>query len=235
MSLVAPFERSSREPSSEPRITESVLGEVVEVQSPPQPGQVQVRLYHCDGPTGQDGPIWARVAFPLAGANRGMFMLPDKGDEVLVTFIGGDPRFPVVVGSLWNGRDAPTERIGERGVDRWSFRSKDGSKISVVEETSGNAVLKLEVPGGVTAELKQSGGGKLELKTTGSTVTIEPSGVTVRTSGQVSVRGSEITLSASSVTVNAPTADFSGVVQARTVIANAIVGTLYTPGAGNIW
>jgi hypothetical protein len=91
------------------------------------------------------------------------------------------------------------------------------------------------VPGGVTAELKQSGGGKLELKTMGSTVTIEPSGVTVRTSGQVSVRGSEITLSASSVTVNAPTADFSGVVQARAVIANAIVGTLYTPGAGNIW
>ncbi len=37
------------------------------------------------------------------------------------------------------------------------------------------------------------------------------------------------------LTVNAGMSKFSGVVQGDTVIANSVVGTSYTPGAGNIW
>jgi hypothetical protein len=35
--------------------------------------------------------------------------------------------------------------------------------------------------------------------------------------------------------VNAATSTFSGVVQCDTMIASTVVGTSYTPGAGNIW
>lgn len=235
MSSAPAFERHAIERSIAPRVTETVLGVVVEVQNPPAPGQVQVRLFHYDGPDGQDAPVWARVAAAVAGANRGSFALPDKGDEVLISFIGGDTRFPVVIGSLWNGKDRPTESIGSRGVDRWSFRSKDGCKASIVEERAGSAVLKLEVPGGVKAELRQAGGGELKLTTSGGTITIAASGITVRTSGTTTVQASSIQMRATTVNVTTPMATFSGVVQAQTVMANAIVGTLYTPGAGNIW
>jgi hypothetical protein len=37
------------------------------------------------------------------------------------------------------------------------------------------------------------------------------------------------------VTVNAGMAKFSGVVQADTLIANSVIASSYTPGAGNIW
>ena len=37
------------------------------------------------------------------------------------------------------------------------------------------------------------------------------------------------------VTVNSPMSRFSGVVQADTVITNAVISTSYTPGAGNVW
>ena len=40
---------------------------------------------------------------------------------------------------------------------------------------------------------------------------------------------------AGSVKVDAGMSTFSGVVKADTVIANSVVGTSYTPGAGNIW
>lgn len=234
MNQLPPFERASSDASAEPRWTESLLGVIVAVKSPPAPGLVQLRLFNCDGPEGQDAPIWARVAMPLAGNNRGMFMLPDVGDEVLVTFIGGDSRFPVVVGSLWNGKHPPTEKIGERGVDRWSFRSKDGTTISVVEKQAGAATLKLEVPGGVSATLKQADGGKLELKAAGTTITIDTNGVTVSTPGKVQVKGSEIELKAGQVNVKSATSTFHGTINARAVIATQIVGTLYTPGAGNM-
>ena len=37
------------------------------------------------------------------------------------------------------------------------------------------------------------------------------------------------------VQVDAPMAQFSGVVKCETLIATTVVGTSYTPGAGNIW
>jgi hypothetical protein len=35
--------------------------------------------------------------------------------------------------------------------------------------------------------------------------------------------------------VNAGMSKFSGVVKCDTIIANSVVGSSYTPGAGNIW
>ena len=40
---------------------------------------------------------------------------------------------------------------------------------------------------------------------------------------------------AGTVTVDAGMSSFSGVVRADTVIANSVISTSYTPGAGNIW
>ena len=33
--------------------------------------------------------------------------LPDIGDDVLVAFLFGEERRPIVVGCLWNGKDVP--------------------------------------------------------------------------------------------------------------------------------
>lgn len=38
-------------------------------------------------------------------ADRATFFLPEVGDEVLVEFVGGDIAHPIVIGSLWNGKD----------------------------------------------------------------------------------------------------------------------------------
>ena len=92
------------------------LGTVVNVLDPAGLNRVQVRIYNTDGIADQDMPVWARVAVPFAGGKRGAFFIPDVGDEVLVVLLSGDPRFPVVVGSLWNGNE--TRDIGRR----WQVR-----------------------------------------------------------------------------------------------------------------
>lgn len=50
---------------------------------------------------------WARIATPMAGMARGMYFVPQIGDEVLVAFHHGDVREPYVIGSLWNTLDRP--------------------------------------------------------------------------------------------------------------------------------
>ena len=41
---------------------------------------------------------WARLATPMAGAERGLVLIPEVGDEVLVAFEREDLRFPYVLG-----------------------------------------------------------------------------------------------------------------------------------------
>ncbi len=136
------------------------LATVVNVKDPENRNRVQVRLYNADGVTDQDGPIWARVAVPFAGGNRGAFFIPDVGDEVAVAFLGGDPRAAIVIGSLWNGQDSAPETIGGSGqsVDRWTITGKAGTRIAIVEQPASSATITFSTPGGLTGTLTDEDG-----------------------------------------------------------------------------
>lgn len=213
------------------------LAKVTSVNDPAGLNRVEIRLLSHSGSPQQDGTLWARVAVPCAGSNKGAFLIPDVGDEVVVSFINGDSRYPVVLGSLWNGNDTAPETLGGSGnaVDRWTLVGKAGTRIAIEEESPSTATIKFTTPGGVSCELTDAGGGKIELKAAGTTVTINTQGVTVNTPLVVKVQATQVTVSAAQVKVDAPISTFSGVVQAQTVITNSVVSASYTPGAGNIW
>ena len=215
----------------------SYLAKVVSVNDPEGLSRVQVRLVSFDGADAQDLPIWARVAMPFAGNNRGAFFIPDVDDEVLVSFVNGDPRQPIVIGGLWNGNDSPPEQLGGSGdsVDRWTITGKAGTRIAIVEEQASDATISFTTPGGVSGELTDSGGGKIEFRIGGTTVTYDQQGVTVNTAMNVKVQATQVEISAAMVTVNSALSKFSGVVQADTVITNSVISASYTPGVGNIW
>lgn len=215
--------------------TSSYLAEVVSVEDPDRLTRVQIRVLNCDGLDDQDGAVWARVAVPFAGHNRGAFLLPDVGDEVLVVFLNGDPRFPMVVGGLWNGHDqAPDSLLGDR-VDRWTITGKSGTKFSIVEEQNGREKIVFQTPAGVTGTLTDEAGGKIKLEAAGNTVTMDTSGVSIQAAATVKVQASQVEVTAGMVTVNAGMSKFSGVVKCDTLITNTVVSAMYTPGAGNVW
>jgi uncharacterized protein involved in type VI secretion and phage assembly len=215
----------------------SYLGRVVDVSDPEGLSRVKVRLISFDEAEAQDAEIWARVAAPFAGGDRGAFFIPDVDDEVLVSFVNGDPRQPVVIGGLWNGSASPPETLGGGGdrVDRWTLTGKAGTRIAIVEEQPSEATISFTTPGGISGELTDSGGGKIEFRVGGTTVTYDNQGVTVNTGMNVKVQATQVEISASMVTVNAGMSRFSGVVQTDSIITNSIVSASYTPGAGNIW
>lgn len=213
------------------------LGTVVSVTDAEQQGRVQVRLFNADGLEEHDGPIWARVAVPFAGRRYGAFMLPGVGDEVVVTFVNGDPRFPVVVGSLWNGAAAPPDRLGGGGgqVDRWTIVGRRGTRVAVVEEQPGQATITLSTPGAVSVTLSEANGGRIELKAGGCTLRLDTQGISLGTGNRVRVNGSQFVFTAGQIKVDSAFTEFSGMVKAPLVHATTVMATMYTPGLGNLW
>jgi uncharacterized protein involved in type VI secretion and phage assembly len=214
------------------------LATVVSVQDPNNMNRVQVRVWNVDGINDQSGPVWARVAVPFAGNNRGAFFIPDVGDEVLVMFLSGDPRFPIIVGSMWNGHDSAPDSFGGSGssVDRWTITGKAGTKIAIIEDSSG-PTIELTTPGGLTGKMTDSDG-SIEFSDANQTsIRIDSSGVTINApTAQVQVTAaSGVTVTAPQLTVDAAMATFSGIVTCQVIQATTVIGTTYTPGAGNVW
>jgi uncharacterized protein involved in type VI secretion and phage assembly len=211
------------------------LARVTSVKDPDKKARVQVQMMGPDAD--RHALLWARVAVPFAGDNRGAFLIPDVGDEVVVLFIGNDPRFPVVVGALWNGGTEVPEEIGGDGdrIDRWTITGKAGTRIAIVEAATGQEKVEIETPNGVKATLTDATGGSIQLQTTPSnSVTLDTQGVSVTTTGKVSVNASLVDIHAGIVTVNSGISHFTGMVLCQALITNSVISASYTPGAGNI-
>jgi uncharacterized protein involved in type VI secretion and phage assembly len=107
-------------------------------------GVVSAVVKSLDDPTGQariqlgfpwlsdtQRSSWAPVAAAMAGGGRGAFLMPEVGDEVLVSFEHGDFDHPFIVGFLWNGVDQPP---GQDHRDR-KLVSKNGHQIRFLDST----------------------------------------------------------------------------------------------------
>jgi uncharacterized protein involved in type VI secretion and phage assembly len=211
------------------------LAVVTSVEDPENLARVRVRLIGPDA--AGDAQVWARVAVPYAGPNRGAFLIPDVDDEVLVVFVAGDMRAPIVIGGLWNGRQSPPEALPGDRVDRWTLTGKAGTHIAIIEAAGSAPKIELETPDGVKATLTDAGGGKIEFVAGSNSITMDQQGVAVRSAEKVSVfvNGTSIDVLPGLVNVTAPIAMFSGMVFCQTLQTTSVMSASYTPGAGNIW
>lgn len=114
-------------------------------------GEFRVRV-QVPGMGKGDPVLWARLAAPDAGNERGWFFRPEVGDEVVVGFLGMDPRRPVVLGALYGSKNTPPKPIGnvtDKNVDKGLVTQSgtvvhfvDGDKPQVTIATpAGNTVL----------------------------------------------------------------------------------------------
>lgn len=208
---------------------------VTSIADPLQLGRVKIKLPWASGALGPGYSTWARVATLMAGLNRGTWFIPDVEDEVLVSFESGDPRYPYVLGSLWNGLDRPPALLGEEGLNNERIiQTGTGVKI-ILDDTPGQGGITLETPLGQSVTIKD-GPGTIECKdTNGNIVSMDVSGITINAGAKVTVNAGMAEVNAGTFKVNAGMSMFSGVLKADTVITNSVVSTSYTPGAGNIW
>ena len=71
-------------------------------------GRVKVQ-FHWDraGKSDRDSSCWVRVSQVWAGKNWGMQFVPRIGQEVVVSFLDGDPDHPLIIGSVYNADQLP--------------------------------------------------------------------------------------------------------------------------------
>ena len=205
---------------------------VTDNQDPDGQGRVKVELpWAPDDSERYDA--WARLATTMAGGDRGTFFIPEVGDEVLVGFGAGSPDHPYVVGALWNGQDDPPRSVDADNNIR-AIVSRNDIAIEF-DDHDGAEVLTLSTPGGRKVTLSDAAGTLRVEDAGGNSVELAASGITVNAAGSLSISASTIDVSASMITVSCPFSKFSGVVQVDTLIATTVVGSAYTPGAGNVW
>ena len=71
-------------------------------------GRVKVQFFWDRyGKKDQDSSCWIRVSMPWAGEKWGFVHIPRIGQEVVVNFIGGDPDYPIITGSVYNAEKMP--------------------------------------------------------------------------------------------------------------------------------
>ena len=114
---------------------------------------------------------WIRVAQVWAGKDHGAIFIPHVGDEVVVEFEDGDPNQPIIIGSVYNGKDKLPPDCKDDGVKDRGMYNEQGSKIFFNDEDVNVVAQKdynIEVVVGEAIVTVEKGDHKLEAKDPGS-------------------------------------------------------------------
>ncbi|MFN2471966.1 MAG: VgrG-related protein [Gaiellaceae bacterium] len=196
-----------------PPIYGMVIAIVTDVKDPEQLGRVKVKFpWLAD----QYESTWARVVQAGAAQGRGLMILPEVNDEVLVAFEHGDVRMPYVLGGLYNGIDKPAEadKLVDRSsgaVDRRYFRSRLGHHVTILDTKDGGGIVieTAKAKNGVTLDnaknritVKSNGdieidaGGKVRIKAgrqmsleAGTSLELKAPQIAVKGKSQVDISG----------------------------------------------
>ncbi|HEX5081825.1 MAG TPA: phage baseplate assembly protein V [Blastocatellia bacterium] len=103
----------------------SALGVVTRIDDPEKLGRVKVSL-PAFGDVETD---WMEVLSAAAGKGKGLVMIPDVGDRVLMLCAGGDPAQGVVLGGLFGPKGLPEDVIDGGDVRRFTMLSPGGQLV----------------------------------------------------------------------------------------------------------
>ena len=164
-----------------------VIGIVDDLNDEEQLGRVRVRYPHLDGEMSD----WARVATPMGGKDRGLFLRPERDDEVLVAFEHGDPRRPYIMGALWSKVDPPPADDGKRRENNWRFfRSRSGHLLKF-DDTGGAERIEIVGMGGKHRVLIDVSGERIELSCSSGDIGISaPQGTLTLDAKAVAIKAS---------------------------------------------
>jgi uncharacterized protein involved in type VI secretion and phage assembly len=118
----------------------AVVGIVTNNSDPGGMGRIKVRLPHLGE---ADESNWARIAVPMAGKEQGIYFLPEVGDEVLVVFEHANPRFPFILGALWNGKEPPPAKNDDGNNDVRIIKSRSGHVIRFTDNEESGAKIEI--------------------------------------------------------------------------------------------
>lgn len=159
-----------------------VVGLVTDINDPEAQGRIKVSFPWL---AAEDESHWARLCQMMAGNDRGSWFIPEVSDEVLCAFEHGDINHPYVLGSLFNGQDAPPAE---------NSHSTDNN-IRMIKSREGHIIKFDDTAGGGSITLISSAGNKVFIDSSGD-ITVEGANITIKGSQDVNIEGQNVNIKA---------------------------------------
>jgi uncharacterized protein involved in type VI secretion and phage assembly len=159
-------------------------GTVINNVDPMQKGRLLVQVPDV---LGMAFSTWAMPCFPFGGVQAGMFVAPPICSGVWIEFEGGDPDYPIWVGS-YVGSAAETPAMA-------MLPAPPGGQSLVVQTTFQNTLMVSDIPG-------PTGGIVLKTKT-GASILMNETGITISNGlgAMISLIGNTVAINGTALTV----------------------------------
>lgn len=163
-------------------------------------GRVKVQFPWFDEKT---TTTWCRVCQFYAGPNQnGAFFVPEIDSEVLVAFVHGDMRQPIIVGSLYNGIDKPAT-VREKDRDEKQLQTRSGHRITFVDTQDDEKIIVVDKSGKHSIQISTVDN-SIQITSSEGKLTLSANEIEIKANKTLNIDSPEITENASkSITTNA--------------------------------
>lgn len=144
----------------------------------------RVRVHFPWQPASEMTP-WMRLVTPHSGVDKGMYFIPEVGEDVLVGFEQNNPEMPFVLGSLYHGK-------AKSGM----YDAKNYKKG--IKTKSGNSILINDEPGKESVKIVNKDGSNFMLFSMedGGKITVHAKTKMLLSSKNINIEGEEIKIKA---------------------------------------
>ncbi len=133
--------------------------------------------------------LWARLANFYSTDGQGVFFLPEVGDEVVLGFLNQDPRYPVILGSLYSQKKKPFSVFSPNAKN--TMKGIVSKKELRVLFDDDNTILTLLTPKNNTLVLDDKNG-QIEMKDqNGNSIVMSSSGIAIKSNKTISIQAAQ--------------------------------------------
>lgn len=191
-----------------------LVGTVMKLDADPE-GEYRILVEVPAIASSGDG-IWARLSNFYSTSKKGAFFMPEVGDEIVLGFLNDDPRYPIILGSLYSSKTRPPysadvdnsiKAIVTKNDLKLEFNDKD--KTLTIETPARNRFILSDKDKSITTQ--DQNGNKIVMdhngihinsardiifKATGKIEITGDKSITAKSSSNVSIEGLNVNLKA---------------------------------------
>jgi type VI secretion system secreted protein VgrG len=207
--------------------TDTQTAIVTDNNDPKGLGRIQVKFAWQEGNT-----PWIRMINPHSGSGKGIYFIPEIGEEVLVGFEAGNAEKPFVLGGMYNGN--ATSNYATPSNDKKVIQTRSGNKmimddaagsfcitdqgtVNMLFDGAGNATTNSDTTNAINvgknreSVLKMDSEGNITLDgKTSLTITIGNSKLEMKEDGTITFNGKNITTNGENIkTIGTTSVDIS--------------------------
>lgn len=134
--------------------------------------------------------LWARLANFYSTSGAGAFFLPEIGDEVVIGFLNEDPRYPIILGSLYSStKNKPFSALTPN--EKNSIKAIVSKSNIVIEFDDENKVLTINTPGKNTVVLSDKEKQISITDENSNSIVMSSSGITMKSPKNITIEAQQ--------------------------------------------